>query len=67
MGKFKQMQIDIDDENVAKVDEEYFKEYVKYLAKTQPICEHEVKIAFTRKVFVSYCKYCGKIFDVVKR
>ena len=67
MGKFKQMQIDFDDETVAKIDEEYFKEYAKHLAKTRPICEHEAKISFTRKVIVSYCKYCGKIFDVVKR
>lgn len=86
MGKFKQMQIDIDDDYVASIedpcpshesDEEddnlklwgimALASGNKKLAKTDVLCEHKAKLAFTRKVFVTYCEHCGKIFDVVKR
>lgn len=79
MGKFKQMQIDIDDdyialieepkplENISEKEEELFLDYYKDLTKTYILCEHKAKLAFTRKVLVTYCEHCGKIFDIVKR
>ena len=84
MGKFKQMQIDIDDDYVASIEDPYYEEepdekeetfisdhaidmFKKMYGEKIVLCEHKAKLAFTRKVFVTYCEHCGKIFDVVKR
>ena len=83
MGKFKQMQIDIDDDYNASFDEqteeveqtlddvsyddvleEFFKEQ---MAKTINRCKHKVKMVISKKVIVTYCEKCGKIFDQAKR
>ena len=75
MGKYKQMQIDFDDDYVAKIkglddesEDDPFKDFAA-LALVVPdgLCKHKVKLTITRKTIVTYCTKCGKILCKAKR
>lgn len=79
MGKFKQMQINFDDEWAFNIEEpsmygdpvnpSYYGDEPldKDFAKTINRCSHKVKLTIGKKVLVTYCEKCGKILNQQKR
>lgn len=75
MAKFKQMQIDFDDEWTLNekgesiygdpIDPSYYGDEPldKSITKTNSRCSHKVKLTIGKKVLVTYCEKCGKILN----